>query len=117
MLFLAAIAHVAYGIAAIDGIDVLKRNVDEIESNGKFGDLYLSLPWWGVLLTLVGLAEFAAAMSFSRRSPQARLYGLGASLVGLAISFFTLAIFHVAALITVALTGIALYLLSYRVDD
>jgi hypothetical protein len=116
LLALAAVAQVAYGLAAITGTAALEDNVRAIESNPDFGRLYLSLPAWGVLLALVGVGELAAAWALARRVPYGRLLGLGAALFGLALAFFTLAILHAAALVTLVLLLAALYVLSYRVD-
>jgi hypothetical protein len=115
LLGLSAVAQVAYGAAAIGGDASLEANVREIESAPHFGTLFLSLAGWGVILALVGACEFIAAWSLVSRAQHARLFALGAVLFGLAAAFFTLAIFHVAALVTLGLLVAALYVLSYRV--
>jgi hypothetical protein len=116
LLLLTAIAHIAYGAAAIGGLEALQDNVRDIESNPQFGKLYLGLSTWGVLLVLAGAAEFFAGARLARRRPNARLVSLAATLPGLALCFFTLALFHGAALVTLALLLAALYVLSYRVS-
>lgn len=117
LLLLSAIAQIAYGVAAISGVEALQDNVREIESSPRVGDLYLSLTGWGVLLALVGTGGLAAAWSLARRAPAGRLLGLGAALFGLGVSFFTLALFRAAAFVTMGLSLAVLYLLSYRVSD
>jgi hypothetical protein len=117
LLVLAAVAQVVSGVAAIAGVDALKDNVREIESNPQFGKLYLSLGAWGVLLLLVAGAELLAALSLVRRTPNARLLCLGITLPGLAVSFFTLALLRVASAVMLALLFAALYVFSYRVDS
>ena len=115
LLGASAVAQFVYGVLAISGEATLKANVSEIESNPHFGTLYLGLTGWGVILALVGISELVAARSLVRRNPSARLLGLGASLFGLAVAFFTLAIFHAAALITLFPLFATLWILSYRV--
>ncbi len=116
LLLLAGITQVAYGAAAIGGIAALEDNVREIESDPRYGELYLSLAAWGLLLVMAAIGELFAAWRLARRARGARLAGLGAALLGLAVAFFTLALFHLAALVTVALLLAALYVLSYRVN-
>lgn len=113
---LTAIAQLAYGAAAIGGDGALKANVQEIESNPNFGKLYLSLVGWGVLLTLAGVFEAYAAQALLRRTRHGRVLALCATLPGLLLAFFTLAIFKVAAVVTVVLLFATLYVLSYRVE-
>lgn len=117
LLVLAAAAHLIFGAAAIAGVEALEDNVRDIEASPGFGDLYLSLSGWGVVLGLVGLLELAAGVSLIRARPAGRLLGLTAALLGLGASFFTLALFRVPALGTVVLTLAALYVLSYRVHE
>lgn len=117
LLLLTAIAHIAYGAVAISGIEALDDNVREIEADPRFGTLYLSLVGWGVLLTLAGLAELFAAWRLARRAPHARLAGLVVALPGLALSFFTLALFRGFAVVTAVILLLAMYVLSYRVPD
>jgi hypothetical protein len=117
LLGLTAAAQIIYGVLAIGGVEALEANVREIERDPRFGTLYLSLPAWGALLIVIGSAELTAAWRLSRRAPHARLACLAAALFGLAAAFFTLALFHLAALITVVLLLSAIYVLSYRVDD
>lgn len=117
LLLLAAVAQIAYGVAAIGGYDPLEDNVRQIESRSQFGELYLSLGGWGVILVLVGIAELWAASSLARRRRHGRLAGLCAALFGLGVAFFTLALFRVAAIATMGILVAALYVLSYRVGD
>lgn len=117
LLVLAAVTQLVYGIAALTAFGPLEDNVRDIESNPNFGDLYLSLGGWGVLLLVVAVAELGAALSLARRRHHARVLGLGASIIGLGVAFFTLALFHLAALISLAILFCAMYVLSYRVGD
>lgn len=116
LLLLTATLQIAYGAAAIGGLGALEENVRDIESKPQYGELYLSLGVWGVLLVLAGLAQLAAGVSLARRGPSGRLPGLSATLPGLAVAIFTLALFEVAALVTLVLLIAALYVLSYRVE-
>jgi hypothetical protein len=115
LLGVPAVAQIAYGAAAIAGDASLQANIHQIESNPQFGTLFLSLTGWGVVLALVGAFGFVAAWSLKSRASHARLFALGAVLFGLAAAFFTLAIFHAAALVTLGFQFAALYVLSYRV--
>lgn len=117
LLALVAATQALYGVMAVAGAGALERNVRRIEANPDFGTLYFSLPVWGVLLILIAAAELAAAVVLARRVPYARLYALGATLLGLAIAFFTIALFRGAALLPLALLFVVLYALSYRVSD
>jgi hypothetical protein len=117
LLALSAIAQLAYGAAAIGGDDALQANIREIEANPQFGTLYFGLAAWGVILVIAGIAQALAGWALARRAPHGRLLGLGATLLGLGAAFFTLAIFHVAALITLVLLIAAMYVLSYRIRD
>jgi hypothetical protein len=117
LVAIVGVAQIAYGAAAIGGLGALEDNLREIEANVQFGHAYLSLGAWGVLLVVCGLAELGAALAFRRGRPHARLFGLCATLIGMVLAFFTLAIFRVAALITLAFLFAALYVLSYRVSD
>ena len=116
LLLLAAMVQIGAGVAAISGVGTLRDNVRQIESDPHFGDLYLSLQVWGVLLVLVGIGGAVAARSLAHRGRNARVLGLAAALLGLAIGLLTLAIFRAAALAPVALAFAALYVLSYRVE-
>lgn len=117
LLLFAAVTQLVYGLAALTGFGALEDNVRDIESNQHFGDLYLSLGGWGVLLLLAALAELGAALSLARRREHSRLLGLGAAILGLGVAFFTLALFHLAALVSVTILFLAMYVLSYRVGD
>lgn len=113
----AAALQLLYGIAALAGLQALQDNVDQIESDLRFGELYFDLGTWGVLLVLAGLLEAGATVALVRRKPSARLVALLVLLPGLVVAFFTLALFRVAALVCLAVLLAALYVLSYRVGD
>lgn len=109
--------QVVYGLAAVSGYGPLRESVRDIESNPNYGKLYFSLAVWGVLLLLVGSACVWSARKLQHDARHARMGGLCAALVGLGLAFFTLAIFHVASLVSVVLLLMTLYVLSYRVED
>lgn len=115
LLGLGAATQVAAGVAAIAGLQAIQNHIDEIESDPRFGHLYLSLPVWGVLLLLVGGLQLGGALRLQRG--KGRLAGLAAVLPGLVLAFFTLALLREAAVVTIVLLVAALYVLSYRVDD
>lgn len=117
LLMIVGTLQVVYGVAAIIGVSELRESVRDIEENPNYGKLYLSLTGWGILLLLIGLVSLVAARSLEQRREHGRMLGLCAALVGLGTAFFTLAIFHVASLISVVLLLIALYVLSYLVED
>ncbi|MDQ3572433.1 MAG: hypothetical protein M3383_06180 [Actinomycetota bacterium] len=114
LIAVAGAAHLAFAITAISGGESLQANVEEIESNADFGKLYFSLGTWGVIMLIAGAGEIAASASFWRRTTNWRLAGLLGAYGGLAGSFFTLAIFRVAGLVTIAVLLVAIYLLSYH---
>lgn len=117
LLVVSAVTQIAYGAAAIGGLQVLQDNVEEIESQPQFGKLYLGLGTWGVLLVLAGLGQAVAAQALARGRRSARLGALLAVLPGMVAAVFTLALFRGAALVSLALLVSTLYVLSYRVSD
>lgn len=117
LLVLAGALQVLYGVAAVAGYSGLKESVEEIESNPTYGKLYLSLTGWGILLLVVGLATLWSATALRRRHAYGRMCGLCGALIGLGLAFFTLAFFHEAALLTIVVTLVTVYVLSYLVDD
>lgn len=116
LLGLAGLSQLVFGIAAIAEMPWLRDNVEDIESNPNYGRLYFGLATWGVLLALIGLFQLGAARALGRRREHGRTVGLLTTLLGLAVAFFTLAIFHAATFVSLLLLFSALYVLSYRVS-
>lgn len=111
---LAGVIHVVLGISAISGTSALEEIVRQIESNPDYGRLYFSLPVWGGIMLVLGLAELAAAAAASRRTEAGWLFALLIAFFGLTLSFFSLAIFRVADLVAIALLLVASFLLAYH---
>jgi len=111
---LAAVVHLVLGFAALTGAGPLEANVREIESNPDFGHLYFGLGTWGAIVIAVAAAELAAAFAAARGGQNGWLAAMIVTFAGMTASFFTLAIFHVAALVTLALLLAALFLLAYH---
>lgn len=118
LLVASGFAQLVFGFAAVGGLEALERNVRRIEATPQVGGkMYLGLSAWGVMLLLFGAGEIVAGLRLARRRPSARLIALAAAMFGLAIAFFTLAFFRVAAVVTIVLLLLTIYVLSYHVKD
>jgi hypothetical protein len=116
LVLLAGVAQAVLGIAALAGASGLEANIVEIESNEDFGSLYLSLGAWGLVSLVLGIGQVLGGSAVLRSTPTGRLAALITAYLGLAGSFFTLAIFRWASLALIAAQLLAIFLLSYRSD-
>lgn len=114
LILIAGMIHLVLGGAAILGVEPVVENVDEIESNPLFGELFWPLAVWGWIMLVLGGAQLVAASSIWRRTPNWHLSSLLVSYAGLGGAFFSLAIFRVPCLVTIVLLLTALWLLSYH---
>jgi hypothetical protein len=111
LLMLAGAAHAALGVGAIAGLAAFEANVEEIERAVASG-LYASLGVWGALMLLLGVAEVFAARAIWIASPNGWLAGQISAFCGLGGVLFTLAIFRLAAAVTIPLGFAVIYLLG-----
>jgi hypothetical protein len=114
LLVLAGVIQVVLGVMAIAGASPLQDAVNQIETTEGFGKLYFSLPVWGALFVLFGLGEIASARAALRRTEAGWLAGLISAFLGLALTFFGLPIFRLAAVAVLVLLLAAAFLLAYH---
>ncbi|MEA2348537.1 MAG: hypothetical protein QOG62_2324 [Thermoleophilaceae bacterium] len=114
LVLLAGLLHVVLGGAALLGTPALEANVKQIESNPDYGHLYFSLAVWGAIVLVLGFGELAAAAAAMRRTEAGWLSAMLLAFLGLTISFFSMAIFRVGALVAIVLLFMACFLLAYH---
>jgi hypothetical protein len=114
LLAVAGVIQAVLGVMAIAGASPLQAAVHQIETTEGFGKLYFSLPVWGGLFVLFGLGQIASARAALRGTEAGWLAGLISAFLGLALTFFGLPIFRLAAVAVLVLLLLAAFLLAYH---